>query len=188
MVALCCYKLTRFLMEIKLRFANKAELGVFDEEILLKAAALGNHEAFGQLYQHYNTKILKFINGMLNSKEDSEEILHDIFVDIWEKKEALLEIKSFNSYLYKMAKYKLINLHKHQKVKQKASVYLLNRQEGSYKSADEDFIFQEYQNAFHDAMELLPQKRRLVFEMRHMQDLSHEEIAAELKISKSMVK
>lgn len=161
---------------------------MIDEATLLEAASLGDHEAFGQLYQYYNPKILKFINGMLNSKEDSEEILHDIFIDIWEKKEKLLEIESFNSYLYKMAKYKMINLHQHRKVKQKADIYLLSRMEGNYKSADEDIIFQQYETAFLDAMELLPQKRRLVFEMRNLQELSHDEIAIELNISKSMVK
>jgi RNA polymerase sigma-70 factor (ECF subfamily) len=161
---------------------------VFQEDVLLQNAAGGDSHAFGKLYSHYHPKIFKFINGMLNSREDSEEILHDIFADLWERKHTLTEVGSLNSYLYKMAKYKLINLHEHRKVRQKADVYLEYAMEGSSGAADEDLIYRNYKAIFTDAMDLLPAKRRQIFEMRNLQELSHDEIAAELNISKSMVK
>jgi len=161
---------------------------VFQEDILLKCATEGDAHAFGLLYSHYHPKIFKFINGMLNSREDSEEILHDIFANLWERKHTLTGIASLNSYLYKMAKYKLINLHEHRKVRQKADSYLEYAMQGSSQAADEDLIFKNYKAIFSDAMNLLPIKRRRIFEMRNLQELSHDEIATELNISKSMVK
>jgi|GEM_PF-549223 len=173
---------------MKIRNTEVKKSAVFDEVNLLKRSAIGDSDAFSKLYLHYYPKLFKFINGMLNSKEDSEEILHDIFLGIWEKKDHLPDINSFNSYLYKVAKYKLINLHAHRRVQQKAANYLKETVERTHGSADEDLILRQYENVFSEAINLLPIKRRQVFEMRNLQELSHDEIAAELKISKSMVK
>lgn len=159
-----------------------------NEESLLENASSGDLEAFSQLYLHYYPKLFKFINGMLNSKEDSEEILQDIFVHILEKKEQLTKIKSFNSYLYKCAKHRLINRHEHNLVKQKADHYLKNTIESSSRSVEELMISEQYESAFANALDLMPHNRRLVFEMKTVQKLSHERIAIKLQISKSMVK
>ena len=159
-----------------------------DEQQLLYKLSIGDENSFRMLFDLHRKRVFSCALKITKSNTYAEEILHDVFVDLWERKHTLTEIGSLNSYLYKMAKYKLINLHEHRKVRQKADVYLEYALEGSSRAADEDLIYRNYKAIFTDAMDLLPVKRRQIFEMRNLQELSHDEIATELNISKSMVK
>ena len=160
-----------------------------DEVLLLQEASAGSRAAYTSLYTFYLPKLYKYIYPFVRfSKEDTEEILHDMFMKIWERKEGLSKIKSFNSYLYSMARNKLVNLHEHGKVKQKAIEYIVNHSDVAGNSADGNYIYAQYEEVMKKAIETLPPKRRRVFEMSTYEELSQDQIAIELKISKSMVK
>lgn len=160
-----------------------------EELLLLQEASAGSRAAYTTLYTFYLPKLYKYIYPFVRfSKEDTEEILHDMFMKIWERKEELSKIKSFNSYLYSMARNKLINLHEHSKVKQKAIEYIVHHTELTGNSADNDYIYAQYQEVMKRAVDALPPKRKRVFEMSTYEELSQDQIADELQISKSMVK
>ncbi|TDQ07337.1 RNA polymerase sigma factor [Pedobacter metabolipauper] len=160
-----------------------------EEHLLLQQASLGNRTAFTSLYTFYLPKLYKYVYPFASfCKEDTEELLHDIFMKIWERKEELPKIKSFNSYLYRMAKNKLVNLHEHKKVKEKAFNYIIHHSEVSGNHADDNYIYSQYREIIHQAIDALPPKRKRIFEMSSYEELSQDEIAKELKISKSMVK
>lgn len=160
-----------------------------DEHLLLHEASSGDRVAYTTLYTFYLPRLYKYIYPFVrSSKEDTEEVLHDIFMKIWEKREELSRIKSFNSYLYSMAKNRLINLHEHGKVKQKAIDYIANHSDVLGNGADENYIYSQYREVLQNAIKTMPPKRRRVFEMSIYEELSKDEIATELNISKSMVK
>lgn len=168
---------------------NKAVPTLEGEHLLLQQTAEGSPEAFSAIYRFYLPRLYKYIYPFVrSSKEDTEEILNDLFMKIWERKEELAGIRTFKSYLYSMARNRLVNLHEHSKVKQKAIDYITNHAETSGKAADEAFIYSQYHVMVQDAIEMLPPKRRQVFEMSVYQELSHDEIAVQMQIFKSMVK
>lgn len=160
-----------------------------DEQLLLQQVAIGNREAFTTIYTFYVPKLYQYIQPFVRfSKEDTEEILHDLFMKIWERKEEFAKITSLKTYLYAMARNKLVNVHAHRKVKQKAIDYISTHRVTSGDAADEHFIYAEYNLLMEHAIGLLPPGRRQVFEMSTYQELSYDEIAIELQISKSVVK
>jgi RNA polymerase sigma-70 factor (ECF subfamily) len=160
-----------------------------EEHLLLQEASLGCRTAFTTLYTFYLPKLYKYIFPFVRySKEDTEEILHDIFMKIWERKEDLSAIKSFNSYLYSMARNKLINIHEHSKVRRKAIDYIFQHSDVAGNTTDENFIYSQYNEVIQRAIDTLPPKRKRVFEMSTHEELSQDEIAETLNISKSMVK
>lgn len=168
---------------------GKVVNGLYEEDLLLQQASLGSRTAFSALYIFYLPKLFKYIYPFLRySKEDTEEVLHDMFMKIWERKEELSNIKSFKSYLYGMARNKLVNVHEHTKVKQKAVEYMLKHTEVKTGSADDHYTYVQYNQIVENAVKALPPKRRHVFEMSVYEHLSQDEIAERLKISKSMVK
>lgn len=170
-------------MEVKEGTVLKEEL------LLLQEAAVGSRAAYTSLYTFYLPKLYKYIYPFVRfSKEDTEEILHDMFMKIWERKEELSKIKSFNSYLYSMARNRLINLHEHSKVKQKAIDYIVNHTDPTVNGADNNYIYAQYEEVIKKAIDTLPPKRKRVFEMSAYEELSQDQIANELNISKSMVK
>lgn len=159
------------------------------EQLLLEQIAAGSRVAYSILYSFYYPKLYKYIYPFVQfSREDTEEMLQDIFLKIWERKSELCKIKSFNSYLYSIAKNRLINFYEHNKVKQKAIHYIARHTDIIGNNADENYIYAQYQKIIQNAINAMPPKRRRVFEMSVYEELSQDKIAAELNISKSMVK
>jgi len=158
------------------------------EQILLRQAAAGSREAYAALYRYFLPKLYQYTYNIVRSKEDTKELLQDIFLKLWEKKEDLEKVSSLNSYLFRMAHNKLMNLFDHQKVRQKAMDYIGMHAVETGSTLEDEYIYNEYSETARRAVNSLPPKRRQVFELSNMHDLSYDEIAAELQISKSMVK
>ena len=158
------------------------------EPALLQRASTGDRNAYAVLYQFYLPKLYHYLYGILRSKEDTEEILQDIFLKLWEKKEELTEITTLNSYLFKIARNRLMNLYDHQKVRRKAMDYIGRDGETTGDNAENSLIYKQYSEIVQRALNQLPPKRRQVFEMSLQQDMSHDQIAENMQISKSMVK
>ncbi len=161
---------------------------LFDEPYLLNKIAEGDRQAFSTLYMQYLGELHRYIYLFTKSKEQSEEIVQDVFVKIWEKRDQLGHITSFKSYLYRTAKNLLLDEIRKDAVKFKAHQYLKPSSEDSHETADERIISRQYHEIAERAIALLPEKRRAIFLMRTREELSLDEIAAKLSISKSVVK
>src|SRR5258708_84460 len=111
------------------------------EPQLLQQAALGSREAYAALYQHYLPKLYKYLCEIIRSKEDTEEILQDVFLKLWENKEELVKVKALNGYLFRMARNKLMNRYDHQKVAQKAVNYFGATAADSGSTSEDHYIY-----------------------------------------------
>jgi RNA polymerase sigma-70 factor (family 1) len=161
---------------------------IHEESKLLQQVAEGSREAYAMLYQFFFPKLYQYIYGIIRSKEDAEEILQDIFLTLWEKKKELQNVRSFNAYIFRIARNKLINKFEHEKVQRKAFTYIIKHAEVSDAITEDHYIYRQYNEVVTHALNALPPKRRQVFEMSIQKEFSHNKIACELQISKSMVK
>jgi len=161
---------------------------LFDETILLKKIVEGDRQAFSTLYMQYLGELYRYMYLFTKSKEKSEEIVQDAFLKIWEKREHLGHVTSFKSYLYRTAKNLLLDEIRRDAVKAKAHHYLKPGNEASEEMADELIINRQYHEIAERAIALLPEKRKAIFLMRTREELSLDEIATKLSISKSVVK
>ncbi len=85
-------------------FSVPANSEHINESSLLKKASAGDRIAFSTLYTHYFPRLYRFVFFINQSHEDTEEILQDVFLKIWDKKESLPRIRSFEDYIFRMAK------------------------------------------------------------------------------------
>ena len=159
------------------------------EKALLELVASGDRNAYAQIYTFYTPLIYRFIYPFTNhSKEDTEEIVQDIFLKIWMRRETLVGLKSFDAYLFKMAKHQLIDARKRDQCLQKIIGKLSCQDEPVSPPIDNDLIYSEYLNSAKEAIGSLTPQRRKIFEMRTQQDMSIDEISASLNITRSAVK
>ena len=159
-----------------------------EEKALLARCANGDRQSYAILYQRYLTALCRYMFLFTRSKDDSEEIVQDVFVKIWERKENLVTVQLFQPYLFKIAKNLLLD-----RLRKKQSEFrLLNAirplSEESDDYSDTEVIYNQYYQIAQDAINLLPEKRKLIFEMRTEDGLSLDEIAQKLAISKTVVK
>ena len=157
------------------------------DQKLLKSLKKGDLKAFDQLFLKYNKKLYYFVKGYLESNEDAEGLVQEVFVKIWEKREDLKEYLSFNSYIFTIT-YKAILKHFRSKSREKKHMdqFLSDFINESNETSGEV----EYNNLLelaNKAIEKLPEKRKLVFKLSRNEGLTNLEIAKQLHISKRTV-
>jgi RNA polymerase sigma-70 factor (ECF subfamily) len=159
-----------------------------DECDLLKRIAGDDRKAFTLLYSLHLHDLYRYVYLFTKSNERSEEIVQAVFVKIWEHRDALVNVMNFKSYVYRSARNLLLDEVRRSQVKQKVLCALLPSNETSSEHSDSKIICEQYYQIAQDAISLLPKKRKLIVELRTRDELSLDEIAERLSISKSVVK
>ncbi len=82
-----------------------------NELLILQKVSEGDWDAYADLFNYYLPKLSQYIYPFTDrSREDTEEVIQEVFLKIWEKRKSLTAIRSFDSYLFRMAKNQLIDL------------------------------------------------------------------------------
>lgn len=80
----------------------------FDEKQLLKAISEGDEKAFKTFFLYYYPRIKGFINGLLQSQEEAEDLSQDIFLTLWNNRSSLHTINNLKPYLFRISKMRCI--------------------------------------------------------------------------------
>lgn len=159
-----------------------------NEKLLLAAVAAGDRGAFTQLYTSHINNVYNYIYLFTKSREETEELLQEVFVGLWEKREKLAAVDSFKSYLYRAAKNRLITNVRHMQIKCRVLSEIKRSTDDSGHSTEFDVTYKEYLQVLQRAVAQLPPKRKQIFRLNTENGLSHDEIAEQLHITKSVVK
>lgn len=160
----------------------------FDEIELIKRITDSDREAFTILYSRYINGLYRYLYLFTKSKVLSEEILQDVFIKIWTRRETLQNITSFKPYLYKSAKNLVMDEIRRKQVQTNVHLALKPTSEESCEVSDGRIIYNQYYQIAQDAINLLPDKRKRIVQLRTNEELSLDEIARKLSISKNVVK
>src|SRR3546814_16580673 len=111
---------------------------------LLHRMSRGDREAFRKIYHLYAGELNKYIFLFTRSTEDTEDILQEIFVKLWEKRQTLTNITSFRGYLYQMTRNHTFNYFR--KSKKLRTVDLSEREEEQFSGADaaDQLLYKQY--------------------------------------------
>ena len=146
-----------------------------------------NEAASSELYVRYNDKLYYCCLHLLTSKEEANDIVQEIFIRLWESRSFINPELSFSSFLYTMARNRILNYFRDididEKVKQILSAQKITEEE----AIDSKIIYTEYQMILQNAISQLPPQRQKIFNMSRIESMSHKEIAAELGISVNTV-
>ena len=154
---------------------------------LVKSLKKGDLFAFDQLFSKYSKKLYYFAKGYLGSKEDAEGLVQEVFLMVWDKRKELKEHLSFNAFLYTVT-YNAIR--KYFRKKARAKKYLdkfLEDYDGKYNKTVTDIEYNNLLELANKAIEKLPEKRKLIFQLSRHKGLTNMEIAKRLNISKKTV-
>jgi len=155
------------------------------EQQTLEALRDGKHKAFEDVFTAYYNKIKYFINGLVKSEADSEELTQDIFVKLWINRISIDPKKTFNAYIYIVARNAAFNFLKHKIVE---SSYLENYTELNEVADSEQMIFAKEINLLVElTVGKMPIQRKTIYQLSRDQDLSNDEIALKLGITKKTV-
>ncbi|WPV00673.1 sigma-70 family RNA polymerase sigma factor [Mucilaginibacter sp. cycad4] len=159
-----------------------------DEGELLNRLSKGDRKAFTVLYNRNINNLYRYIYLICRSAGLTEEIVQCVFIKIWERRESLVNVVSFQSYVYRSAKNLLLDQIKKSKTEAKVLVIVQPTSEESSERSDAKINYKDFYLMAQDAINMLPEKRRQIVELRTKDELSLDEIAEKLSISKATVK
>ncbi len=148
-----------------------------DSEII-RLYGSGRHEdAFNGIVATYSERLYWHVRRFLCSHEDTNDLLQDIFIKIWTALPGFRGNSQLYTWLYRIATNETLNYLRKQKFK--AMVSLDSASEILRKKIDEDphFNGDELQRELHKAIQRLPEKQRLVFNLRYFDEMKYEDIS-----------
>lgn len=156
-----------------------------DDAQYVRELILGNHSAFEGLFMKYFPKVKCFITHLVKSEEVGEELAQDIFMKVWEYRERLGHVQSFNAYIYRMSRNIAFNYLEHKYVEE---IYVEKQQGVSMSISPEDEMYaREIELLEQLTVNNMPPKRKEIYQMSRKRGLANEEIAKELNITKKTV-
>ncbi|HTM98643.1 MAG TPA: RNA polymerase sigma-70 factor [Pedobacter sp.] len=138
---------------------------------------------FESLFKLHYKALLAYAAVILKDEDDAEEIVQQLFLRFWEKREQLNVQTSLKAYLYKCVYHDSLNYLKHQKVKSKYQDYTQHSMETTHHTAVDRLELTELQQQINLALNELPEQCRTIFQMSRFEELKYREIADQLGLS-----
>lgn len=156
---------------------------------LLRRIAEGEWAAYNELVAQYFPRLLFYLMPLTgNDQHRAEDIIQDVFLAVWEKRESLHVIRSIDQYLFRMTKNRFLDLLRKENSRQKVVDNYKDVSPSTSDSPHEQIVYAEYREQAARAIAQLSPKLRTVFLLSTQQDLSLDEIATALNLSKDTVK
>jgi RNA polymerase sigma-70 factor (family 1) len=160
-----------------------------DKEILEKfAKEESRNMAFNQLVRKYQQKVYWHIRKMVIDHEDADDLTQETFIKVWKHLENFRQDAQLYTWLYRIATNECLNFLKSKKRKFFLPINDVSA-ELTAKIDQSDLISgEEIQLKLQKALLKLPDKQRLVFNMKYYDDLKYEEISEILGTSVGALK
>lgn len=157
-----------------------------DNAKYLKQLCAGDRDAFNILFLKYQPKVIAFLAGFLQDNDQAHDMAQDIFLKLWQSREKLSDVSSFNSYIFRMAHNAMCNYFNHTVVQGRYNFEQMLKPIIST-DIEENLFSKELEDFIAIRVESMPEKRRTIFKMSRQDGLSIDEIASKMQISRRTV-
>ena len=158
-----------------------------DDKLIIKNLKGGDVLSFDKIFKKYNKKVYYFALSYLKNKEEAEDVVQDVFMNLWKYRDQINEYYVFSKYLFKIT--------------YNSTCKKFRKQTSDKKQMEEvmrNFIFEdnstnldiEYNNLLETAnsiIEKMPSRQKYIFLLSINELLTNEQIAQQLNISKKTV-
>lgn len=148
----------------------------------------GDESAFRHLYDKYWDKLFVMASNRLDDPAEGEEVVQDIFFNLWKKRETFKLQRGFENYFAIALKYEVIT-RRAKRLKDKEFRELLGRSLADHETEENfhRFDLDQLQTQLEYRINQLPQKCHLVFSLSRQTSLTNKQIAEKLEISEKAV-
>lgn len=157
------------------------------EKELVKKLKEGDSFAFEVLFYKYRNKVKGFAVKIVPTQVDPEEIVQEVFVKLWLKKESIDPTKDFQAYLFMIAKNLVLD---HLKSAVNRRLYFVGEQiqhDLLMDETEENQPVEDMEARLQKLIDQIPERRREIFFLSRFEGLSYRQIAERLNISENTV-
>ena len=138
-----------------------------------------DQQAFENLFKTHFAALMAFSRRILGDEDDAREVVHQVFIKLWERRNEIDMSTSLKSYLFTAVNNTSLNVIRDRK---KFSSEEVPEHAGQW-DVSAELESMELEEKIREAINGLPEKCRRVFELNRFDGLSYKEIAKQLDIS-----
>lgn len=139
-------------------------------------------EALQNMYKNYYSMLCNQVFQIIKDRSTAEDIVQDVFYEIWKKKETLNINQSLGAYLKRACRNRTLNYIRDNSVKWEDETSLMEVQDSGINS-EEILTTEELNTSIQTMIAQLPEKCGVIFSLSRFEDMSYNEIANSLDIS-----
>lgn len=160
-----------------------------DEEILSKFRdETTRNEAFNMLLKKYQQKIYWHVRRMVINHDDADDLTQDVFIKVWKNLPGFRNDAQLYTWMYRIATNECITFLNKKKQKNNVSLDDVDYELADTLSSSDQFTGDQIQRKLQEAILTLPDKQRLVFNMKYFDDMKYEEMSDVLGTSVGALK
>jgi RNA polymerase sigma-70 factor (family 1) len=155
----------------------------FDDRHWIENIRQGDDESFEFLFKKYYLPLARFAWRYVGSKAIAEELVQELFTNLWEKRGELDTEGSVRSYLYKSVRNLSLNHLKHQDVKNKYDSQWMAQKVNPQIDFRDEQREKQVREAIAQAIEELPERSKMTYKLHRYDGLTYPEIAEVMDVS-----
>jgi RNA polymerase sigma-70 factor (ECF subfamily) len=160
-----------------------------DKELLFQFKDPETKEtAFTSIIKKYQEKLYWHIRRMVIEHEDANDVLQNVFIKVWKGLENFREDSQLYTWLYRIATNESLTFLEQQKKRQAVSINNMESDLTNNLKADTNFDAKRLEWKLQLAIQQLPEKQRLVFNLRYFDEMPYEEMSKILETSEGALK
>ena len=158
-----------------------------EEKKIIYLLKQGSESAFTTLYERYWRKVYNFARLYLSSVEDSQEVVQEVFIKLWEIRATIREDENLNGLLFIITRNNIFN-HSRRKINEEFyQQTVAAAMEESYTEMEEKIDADNLREYLIRLIDQLPSRRREIFILSREEGLTYKEIAQRLNLSEKTV-
>lgn len=143
----------------------------------------GDVKAYEVIFKKYYQRLCNYASVLLKDKTESEEVVQQVFINIWNKRDVIEIETSLQSYLYRAVNNAGLNRLKQLKMQRGHHEHVKYESVSTAESTSQSISKNELERSLYAAVERLPEQCRLTFQLSRFEGLKYQEIADELNVS-----
>ena len=160
----------------------------YTDDQLLLLLKQGDSRAFDEIYHRYWKLLFGIAANKLDDIADAEEVVQDVFADLWKRQTQVAISKSLKSYLAGAVKFKVYStLARRYRLKQNKAQLAEQTSSDTALPVDELYRIKQLEEELTRASNDLPERCRLIYQLSRQEGYSNKQIAYQLNISEKTV-
>jgi RNA polymerase sigma-70 factor (ECF subfamily) len=139
--------------------------------------------AFEELFRSFYPGLVLFARKYVPDQDTAKEIVHNVFLNLWEKRKKVDTSSSLKSYLFTSVHNRCLNFIRDEKKFDRDETHLQRLDSSEFADGTDRLEEQELEERIYDALQALPEKCREVFTLNRFEGLKYAEVAEKLNIS-----
>lgn len=157
---------------------------MLNDVAVFKRIKEGDIKIFENVFRQYYTLLCIYAFGITGRKDIAEEVVQDVFYNIWKERENIHILRSIKNYLYGAVRNQSLQYLEHLTMEERHRLHVLNGENMDAElSPQEKLEYKELEGVIERTLNRLPERRLQIFRMHRMNGKKYKEIADRFSIS-----